>query len=219
VSLSAELAAGRGVAEAFARAYFTWGNDVEKRRSALASLVTDALSPDAGFTPPAGGSQTVVWTTVISERTDGKTRYVTVAVDTGKAGMAYLEVPVERRDGRIAVIDYPAVVGAPPRLADVPRPGVEPVEDSELSAIARRAVTNYLKGEADDLRADLARGAVVTLPELRVGSPRPLVVTWLDRTTGWVAVAVELPGGPRLVYRLAVVKSERWYVRAINTNP
>ena len=226
--VSQELTQVRGVAEAFTRAYFTWDhNHPDARAAALSPLVADAIAPDAGFSPPTETDQTVTWTATVAERTDpdAKVRYVTVAAATGRPGLVYLEVPV-RRDpqGRIAVTDFPAVVGGPPRLADGVRPGAAAngVSDAELAAVVRRAATNYLKGDAEDLRADLARGAVVSLPELRVNDAEPGALTWLDQPNGLVAVEVDLPNGGggslRLVYRLSVTRSDRWYVRAINTN-
>lgn len=219
----------RGIAEAFTRAYLTWDhNHPDARAAALTPLVAEAIAPEAGFSPPPDTDQTVTWTATVAERTDpdAKIKYVTVAAATGNPGLVYLEVPVRRnREGRIAVTDFPAIVGGPPRFADAPRPAdaANSVSDPDLTAVVHRAVTNYLKGEAEDLRADLARGAVVSLPELRVKHAEPGGLTWLDQPNGVVAVEVDLPsdggGSLRLVYRLSVTRSERWYVRAINTTP
>jgi hypothetical protein len=85
---------------------------------------------------------------------------------------------------------------------------------------APAAVRNYLAGRRDDLLADLAPGAVVSLPERPLRLRSTDAITWARRPR-LVAVEVEAPTGQRLTlrYELAVARRDRWYVRAIEVDP
>jgi hypothetical protein len=120
----------------------------------------------------------------------------------------------------LAVARYPALVGGPPTRRKA-APADEPdVEDAQLRAVASRAVTNYLRREGTNLRADLDAEAVIALPAA------PLEVESIDSISragrGRVAVELRAKGHGAawtLRYELDVVKRERWYVRSIQTDP
>jgi hypothetical protein len=146
---------------------------------------------------------------------------VTVAAVAGGT-THYLAVPVRRDDrGFLYVPAFPALVGAPAtttRAAAVDEPELI---DGQLRSVVSRALANYLARESRNLRADLDRAAVVTLP------PRALRLISVDRLTrarpGWVAAEVSVtdPEGVELTlrYELELVRRDRWYVRAIGPNP
>jgi hypothetical protein len=215
--------AAESFAEAFTRAYLTWdGAHPERHDDQLAAFTSDALEPGAGLSVAARGTQEVSWTATVGDEALSTTRrLITVAAQT-RAGLAYyVSVSVQRdRRGLMAVSRYPALVGAPP--ADTKAaPAVEPdIEDAPLQAVAGRAITNYLRREGTNLRADLDRDAVVALPAAR------LEVRSIDSISrvGPGRIAVEARAAGRgaawtLRYELEVVKRERWYVRSIQTNP
>jgi hypothetical protein len=213
----------RGLAESFARAYLSWDAErPEDRERALRGYLSDALDPGGGLVVPAKGSQAVQWTTVTGDSAVGAgTRVVTVAAAV--AGVTrYLAVPVRRDDrGLLYVPTYPALVGAPAtttRAAIVEEPEVA---DGELQSVVSRALSNYLARESRNLRADLDRAAVVSLP------PHALRLISVDRLTqarpGWVAAETSVMDADgvelALRYELRVVRRDRWYVRAIGPNP
>jgi hypothetical protein len=111
------------------------------------------------------------------------------------------------------------LVGAPPVDRGLGSDDGREVDDPGLRSVVRRAIANYLRGEAQNLRADLDSHAVVALPTM------PLTLISVDSAT-WAGpgrVAVELrarAGGASwtLRYELGVVKRERWYVRSIQSN-
>jgi hypothetical protein len=96
------------------------------------------------------------------------------------------------------------------------------VEDADLRAVCDRAVRNYLAGARRNLAADLADGAVVSLPpkRLRVGSVES--VNWVapGRRVAVQVRAEEEDGAVWMLrYELAVVRHERWYVRQLHVDP
>lgn len=127
-------------------------------------------------------------------------------------------MPVRReRDGRLAITGPPALIGGPlvdAHPGDVVRAAVD---DPQLRRVAVRAVRNYLAGDAEDLQADLAPDARVTLPALQLQVTGPADVT----RAGPGGVLVSLQGSDRhgatypLRYELSVLRRERWYVPAI----
>lgn len=206
-------------AEAFARAYLAWDPQrPELQQDAVARYAVDDL--DAGAGVDQGEPQTVLWTAPLgSERHAGRA-LVTIEAATDR-GSYRLVVPVERdRDGLLAVVDYPALVG--PAATSLRRSAASrrEVEDAQLRTVAGRAVRNYLAGERRNLLADLDPAALVSLPD------RPLEVDSIDAvewaSPGHVAVRVSATEGASplvLSYELTVVKRERWYVRLISVNP
>ncbi len=210
-------------AEGFARAYLTWRpGRAEEREARLRPYLARDLDPDAGLSPVPKASGYVDWTAVAARRRRGTTTVVTVVADLG-GRRTYLSVPVRHdRRGFLVVRSYPALVGGPP--ADLsPAPPSEPeVEDGRLRAVAERVVTNYLAGERQNLAADLAPDAVVSLPAERLKVSSVDSVVWAAPGRR-VSVQVRARGGDgagwTLRYELAVVRRERWYVRAIGNDP
>jgi hypothetical protein len=145
---------------------------------------------------------------------------ITVAADTNR-GVRYLAVPVQRRGGFLEIPSPPALVGPPATRAATDQRQEPAVEDGALREVVTRALGNYLAGRVGDLKADLAPAAVVSVP----GDPLHLDgvdgVTWSARGTVAVLVRASERSGPQypLRYELDVVRRDRWYVLAIETNP
>ena len=213
----------QGFAQAFARAYLTWNAwHPERHAQQVRPYVSQALDPGAGLQPPAHGVQQVVWTAALADTAAGKrTRIVTVAAQTTRS-LVHLAIPVQRdQRGFFVIPRYPSIVGPP--VSD-PKQGVaaeDDVEDTAVRAVARRAVTNYVERERDDLRADLDHGIVVSLPAnaLKVRSVES--VTWAGPRRVAVTVTAEDADGAEwtLRYELSVVRRDRWYVREISVDP
>lgn len=212
-------------ATAFARAYLTWDTGhPDARERALQPFLAGTLDEDGGLTPPEHDSQSVAWASVVASRRDDDRTLVTVAAQTsGDDEPVYLDVPIGRDDrGFLYVWGYPALVGPP---ATAPHPSLvteDEVEDEGLATVVERALRNYLAGVRANLAADLAPGAVVSLP------PHPLRLESLDELT-WVrpqrrvAAAVEVADGDggtwTLRYELEVRRRDRWYVHSLQTDP
>lgn len=163
--------AAEDFAQRFTRAYLSY--DAARpgaRERALAGLVPEDLEVDAGLVPR--GSQDVLWTQIAQNQeaiAGGRVIVVTAGVSTQEAPL-YLAVPVYRAEGgAIGVSAYPSLIG-PPTIARSALADREEVEDPEVLAVARRATANYLAGAAENLAADLAPEAQVSLPtrELRL---------------------------------------------------
>ncbi len=210
-------------AEAFTRAYLTWApGRSEQREARLKPFLARDLDPDAGLSPPARTTREVDWAAVADRHRTGSTTAVTVVAELdGKR--AYLSVPVhEGRRGFLVVRSYPALVGGPATDTSAGQPTEAEVENAQLRAVAERVVGNFLAGGRENLAADLAPDAVVSVPAER------LEVSSIDSVT-WAApgrrVAVQLRAkdgdgaGWTLRYELEVVRRERWYVRAIEDDP
>lgn len=214
-------AAVAGFAEAFARAYLTVDPArPERRERTVASFVREGEAVQ--LEAPADERVAVRWTAVAGVAAQpGRRAVVTVAADTS-LGLLHLAVTVDRdASGALSVAASPALVG-PPITARDAGPRVErEVDDESLRAVAGRVIKNYLARERDDLAADLAPGAVVSLPDLRLRVASVDGVTWSGRR---VAVAVSARGraGLRMAlrYELVVVRrGGRWLVRTVHTNP
>lgn len=211
-----------GFAQGFARAYLSFDSaapDLHQR--ALAPYIAGLDDPDAGFAVPSHGGRSVVWTAAVrAVQATPDTTLVTVAVAYGSdPRLDYLAVPVTRlRSGQLAVASLPGLVGPPLLAARYQAPLGDDVEDAQLSAVVRRALSNYLAGARQNLAADLDRGAQVSLP------PRPLRLEGLSSLTwlraGVVVATVTAQDAQRLSfslrYELAVVKRDRWFVSAFN---
>jgi hypothetical protein len=224
-SAAAVDVAARAFAEAFAREYLNWnGSNPETRERAIARFLGAEVEPGAGLVVPPRGAQRVSWTAVEGDRAAGeRRRIITVAAETSR-GPTRLAVPVSRDDrGLLFVSGVPAIVGPPARTSTGAAPPELEVEDRALRAVASRVVRNYVAGERDDLAADLARGAVVSLPELRLKVRSTDAVTWVSEPRRLaVALTASTPDGARLSlrYELGVIRlSGRWVVRTIHINP
>jgi hypothetical protein len=127
-------------------------------------------------------------------------------------------------DGRGGVVVYgpPAIVGPPPvRTVAAVDSGVE-VGDAALVAVVSRVLANYLRGQADNVAADMAPGVHVAVPGSRI-APRPIdTVTWLvpgHRVA--VALSARLSTGVLvdLRYELGVARlAGRWVITAFESN-
>jgi Conjugative transposon protein TcpC len=221
----AEDLGAQGFATLFVRRYLTW-NAAEPQASASAVEALGGLgAQDLGIELPTKGTERVLWTQVVQERLARPREHVfTVAAETDSEGLVYLTVDVERRpDGRLALAGYPAFVGAPSsasaRLAQSGREVSEPL----LSRVVSRALGNYLAGSSEELAADLAIGARVSVPGLRLRldslerlswTPDGRSVVALVRATDDRATAYTLD------YELDVLRVQgRWEVSAIQMDP
>jgi hypothetical protein len=138
-------------------------------------------------------------------------------------GVVDLAVPVAwDGEGRMVVPAAPALVG-PPLTATTNTGAVErDVEDTQLRAVCERVVRNYLAGDRQDLRADLAPGARVSLPALSLRVRGVQDVTWASPSRVAVTVDAAGPGGAlaALRYELAVSRSGgRWLVTSVVVDP
>lgn len=224
---SADVAIG-AFAEAFARAYLSYrGDDLATRQRALAGFLGTDVDPDAGLQPPSTANQRVTWTTTTAVRATAAQRWlVTVAATVGDDDhVRYLSVPVARdRRGALAIDDYPAFVGAPAHATGVAPPDDAELTDQPLADVAARALSNYLRGARENLRADLAPGARVTTPSppLRLDSVEALAWRIPGRLLAATvtATATDHAGARmRLRFLLTVVRRDRWYLRAVNDPP
>lgn len=215
--------AAQGFAQSFTRAYLTWdARRPERHAKQVAPYISQTLDPGAGLQPPDRGSQDVLWTAAVQDRpVSGLIRAITVAAQTTRS-LVHLVVHVQRGDrGFLVVPRYPAVVGPPVSDPAQKVTAEEEVDDSALRSVARRTVTNYVEGERDNLRADLAPAAVVSLPSAALDVRAIESVTWAAPRRVAVTVAAESPDGTSstLRYELSVIRRDRWYVRAISTDP
>jgi hypothetical protein len=161
--------AEQSFAAAFARAYLSFdAARPQAREAALAPFVSSALEGGAGFTPPGAGSQQVRWTDVaqVQQPLAGGTIVTVAAKLSTQSEPVYLSVPVVRgRGGAIFLEGYPSFVGPPlTSTQSFTEPAREVVDDGEISTLVKRALANYLAGDAENLAADLAVAATVTLP-------------------------------------------------------
>lgn len=218
---------GQSFASLFARAYLTWeAADPEARQAALSPFTGSNLEPEAGLQPPSHGSQHVLWEQVVQERPlQPRGRMYTIAVDTDALGLLYLTVPVVRSSGgALSLAGYPAFVGAPDSTeASGPGWGGTEVEDQALSTVVERALRNYLTPAPAELAADLAAGAKVSPPQLRLSLESVQSLTWAVGGRSVVAVVTASGGnGSRwtLTYEVDVLRSAgRWEVSAIQMDP
>ena len=211
----------------FARAYLTYdAADPAAREAALAPYLPRADGAGGGFSA-ASGSRRVLATDVASDQPalEGG-RVITVAAEvSGSPAPLYLAVTVRHTEGRpLAVLGYPALVGAPAISTTAPEPSRQAVSDPEVAQVVGRVLRNYLAGSAGDLRADLTDTAQVTLPTLalRVRHVGPL--DWVAGPgSGAVLATVEAedPGGDTytLAYELGIAWRERPYVDFIEVVP
>lgn len=211
-----------GFAQAFTSAYLTWNaTNPAQHESSLEPFLSSGLDANAGM-QPGSASESVEWTYVVDEQTDGDQTLVTVGAQT-TGGLIYLSVPVARDDhGFMFISAYPALVGPPASDTSASLPTQEQVTDSSLRTVVARAVTNYLAGNQTNLLADLTPNALVSLP------PQHLTVTSTQPAT-WVVpghrVAIQVSASDvngnswTLTYELDVEKLDRWYVQSIQVDP
>ncbi len=215
---SRDLAA-EGLAERFTRAYLA----VDPSRPQIRERVLGGLVSDGDLASDSAGSDqrvSVSWTAAVADRSEGRSRLVTVAADT-TAGLVHLAVRVQRdRRGLLAIDGPPALVGGPPQsAAGAPEADHQEVEDGELKAVAERVVRNYLAGERRDLAADLAPEAVVSLPARRLSVLAVEQIVWLEpRRVVAIDVRAGGPRGERHLFRYELDvrrRTGRWQVLAV----
>lgn len=221
-ALAQDLVA-EGFAQSFVRAYLTWdARRPELHAKQVAPYVSQALDPGAGLQPGDRGSQGVLWTAAVQDRpASGRVRVITVAAQTTRS-LFHLAVPVQRdARGFLIVARYPSLVGPPVSDPAQKISAENEVEDSALRTVAKRTVTNYIEGGRDNLRADLDRAAVVSLPTAALRVRAVDAVTWAAPRQVAVTVSAEGAEGAvwTLRYELSVVRRDRWYVRTISLDP
>jgi len=215
-----------GFAEAFARAYLSWGGsqDVDVYDQSLAAY-NPQFAADPGV-QPSSRPQQVTWSRVVQDEPSvlKGSRIVTVELQLSPGERTcYLAVPVNRApNGALAITTWPSFVGAPAVQSAPAQPSLATVTDSSLINVVTRAITNYLAGDQNDLQADLASGAEVTYPaqQLEVSGP-PISVQ--STGPGGVLVTVRATDAQgasyTLAYEVGVVLTERWYVDSIEVIP
>jgi hypothetical protein len=186
--------AEQSFAVGFARAYLSYDRtDPEAREEALAPFLGSGLEIGAGFTPPPSGSQRVEWANVCQvQRPLAGGEMVTVAAKLSTAAQpVYLSVPVQRAGGgAIFLASYPSFVGPPlTSRAATAQQGGEPVREAEVSALVKRALSNYLAGDAENLAADLAQAATVTLPTNQLSLQAVDELDWVGGAGGGAVLA------------------------------
>lgn len=217
---------GEDFALQFARAYLSYdAARPEARERALRPFLTDDLELDAGFVARSG-QRRVLWAQVAQSRVAAVGRVIVVAAQTdAEPAPVYLAVSVARGGGgALSLAAYPALVGAPAR-SHAGSSEREEVEERGLIAVARRVVANYLAGEQANLAADLAPGAEISLPSLRLRLRSLEQVSWAEaRGSGDVVAtvrAVDERGSIwTLSYELGISeRAGRPYVTFIQTIP
>lgn len=219
--------AAAAYAQRFTAAYLSFDtDDLQARVAALATFdAQGAAAGSDGYVPPAAGRRTVTAVTLVSRlATPAGERYV-IGADTRPDGRIYLAVTVTRdARGALRLVGFPAIVGGPLTGAPIDAPSGAPVEDAPLTAVLSRAVRNYLAGRAQDLAADLASDATVSLPAQPLRLVRLVELRAEPGPGGLVLVTVQAQSRAgeqlTLTYEMAVVqRAGRWLVRAIATNP
>lgn len=177
--------AEQSFALAFSQAYLSYdAASPEVREAALEPFAASGFEFGAGFTPPQAGAQRVQWANVaqVQRPLSGGVIITVAAMLSTVARPVYLSVPINRgQGGAIYLAAYPSFVG-PPLVTARPdgQEGGEPVQDGEVSALVKRTLANYLAGDAENLSADLADAATVTLPT------NPLLLQSVDQLD-WVS--------------------------------
>lgn len=210
-----------GFAQRFARVYLSPDDPSRERGRELAALTTPGI--DLGAAALARTARQVDWTAVVGAQRTGPRRMTVVVEAPAAGGVVDLAVPVAwDGEGRMVVPGAPALVG-PPLTATTAAGAVErDVDDAQLRAVSERVVRNYLAGDRQDLQADLAPGARVSLPGLRLRLRGVEEVTWASVSRVAVSIAAARPGGgvAALRYELAVSQSGgRWLVKSVVVDP
>jgi hypothetical protein len=177
--------AEQSFALAFAQAYLNYdATRPEEREEALEPFTGSGFEVGVGFTPPQTGSQRVQWADIaqVQKPLAGGVIITVAAKLSTAAAPVYFSVPVNRgQGGAIYLAAYPSFVGPPLTTArPATQEGGEPVQEGEVTALVKRALANYLAGDAENLSADLAGAATVTLPT------NPLRLQGMDQLA-WVS--------------------------------
>src|SRR4051812_2410735 len=173
----------QAAAVAFARASLELdGQKPDRARAALTAVTGEEAAAQVAPDVPPLVRQRVRWADVVSDRVvTGRVHSVVVAADTDRRGMVHVAVDVERRgDGALRLVGAPALVGGPilDKLNADPDARRPEVADPGLSEVSRRALDNYLAGNARNLAADLSATARVSLPDLSLRLERMSDLRW-----------------------------------------
>jgi len=210
-----------GFAQRFARAYLSPDDRRRERARQLAALTS--ASVDLGGAALTRSPRQVQWTVVAGTQRTGPRRMIVVVEAPVAGGVVDLAVPVAwNAEGRMVVPTAPALVGPPLTATTSPGELERDVEDSQLRAASERVVRNYLAGDRQDLQADLAPGARLSLPPQRLRVRGVQEVTWASPSRVAVTVDAAQQGGgvAALRYELAVLRSGgRWLVKSVVVDP
>lgn len=230
--------AAEGFAVLFARRYLSFqADEPEAHRQALAPYLSAEMEADAGFQPPEGVTQRVLWAEVVAAEAQAGQQLYTVAAQTeapgaqasagaqgGQSGLVYLSIGVVRTaGGALALAGYPAFVG-PPTTAAAPNPAQpEEVQDGALATVVRRALRNYLAGSGSELAADLSPGARAATPSLSLTLEAVQSLGWeANRRSVLALVRARDQAGGRytLAYRVYVdAIAGRWEIAGVELAP
>ncbi len=217
--------ASASLAVRFARAYL----EASPRRS-LASFSSDGRGVVPALGVLRGSRVTQAEVSAVESLGDGL-EVLTVACDLRDARTLFLAVPVSRLGaGEVAVQGAPWIVAAPESAGgavESPRPLAGEGAD-EIRRLGREFVSAYVSGRSPhDLAYLLAPRAevrplggameaigVTAVAQLGDGEGRRRIVLVSGRFRDRVSGAVY-----PLTYRLALVRGERWYVRAVEGSP
>jgi hypothetical protein len=223
---SASDPAAEGYAALFARRYLTWdAAQPQLSEQALAPMIGSALAPGAGLTLPPSGAQRVLWAEVVQARPDGAGRHVyTVAAQTDTAGLLYLTIGVGRdAEGNLAIVGYPAFIGAPQAGPAQALQRAPEVTDRALVSVVERALRNYLAATPEELAADLSADARIAVPAMSLTLESMQRLGWSgDGRSVLAVVQAREARGARytLGYELDVANvGGRWEVSAIEMDP
>jgi hypothetical protein len=218
--------AAEGYAVLFARRYLSWGGgEASAGAHGLEEMLGGNSEPGGWVVPPASGEEQISWAEVVQVREPAPARRVyTVAAETDGGVLIYLAVEIARTaGGSLAIAGYPALVGPPASAPELALPGAGEVRDAQLSSVVDRGLRNYLAAAPDELAADLAPGARVSLPptSLRLDSVQSLRWATTGGSVLAIVVAVDRRGAQyTLEYELAVVRAQgRWEIAAVQTDP
>jgi Conjugative transposon protein TcpC len=210
-------------ATGFVRRYLTWNaDDPSASAHALEPYFGAGFEPDGGLELPAAGAQAVEWAEVVQARVaPGDGHLYTVAAQIRSAGVLFVSVAVDRSaDGALSLAGYPAFVGAPSHIVASEHLVGEEITERALATVVQRALRNYLLGASVDLEADLARGAQVAIPPIRLSletmqrpywsGPRAVLAIVQARDARDVQYT--------LAYRLGVAREQgRWEITGVQS--
>lgn len=225
----------RAFAADFARAYLSYSprhpqRYVRQLRRFVSPAAASSILPRFAQRESRQAVQSA--TVARTARVDGGRALVTVAatIEAGGVSTEYLTVPVARdARGGLTVYDLPSF-SAPPATGSAEALEFEPLASAERAGIedvVTRFFRAFLAGRADELEYLVPAGTRVQA----LGRPYELVgldaVEQLGPARGrWRSVVatvrardVQTRAVYPLRYRLALVRSDRWYVATVNTTP
>ncbi len=217
-----------GFALGFARDYLTYdGARPEDHSKRVSRYLSNAVEEGAGLVIPGDAKDEISSVHLVGSRKEGETgrtkiATVTVAYRLVDDSRGYLNVTVTRDgDGRLAVPEYPSFIAKPSLDRDIEISKKDDVVDPAVVGVIRRFMRNYLAGSRTDLQADVLPGYEIsplghmTLREL--GEVKLLRNNGQKKLVSVQTYAVTESGVEHLmVYRVLIVKKQRWYVNAVN---